>query len=359
MSNYKLQVATPDLWKRVCMFHAQFGGLPIAFDTTFMDWKYQRNPYLREPLLYLALHKDQIVGMRGVYGTCWEAAGSPGRRVLPSFTDTIIDESHRNSGLFEDLTDYAMDDMRSRGFSHVLNLSPNPSNYVVSVMTMGWHTIGSAKEMVLGAHRPGPTGTREPPAETMPRRMEKIRNIGIDAGIKLKQAMRINVYRNLERNVLDGKTPLKISNAPRPQAMTDLIEQIGGEGRLRHIRDRAYLSWRYGNPRFRYRFLFWGGKEIDGYMVLQNTMGRRQVNIVDWEGRDPKTLSAMLEAVLNLGQFRTMAAWRGCLPASAKEVLQKAGFNDGQDGSFLGRAILKPLNSDAGKENLLGCDDNQ
>ena len=108
---------------------------------------------------------------------------------------------------------------------------------------------------------------------------------------------------------------------------------------------------------FCYRFVFWGDENLDGYMVLQNTVGRRQVNIVDWEGRNPQVRSDLLEAVIGLGQFRTMGTWGATRHGPDIEALQKSGFSHANTAaaSSGGRFMLKPLGPDAGNIGILGC----
>jgi hypothetical protein len=357
MGNYKLQMYIPDLRKQVCAFQKRVYHSFTWRHAAYLDWKHIRNPYLEEPLIYVALHDGQVVGMRALFGTCWEAGGSKGKIVLPSASDAGIEPEHRDSGLFEDLTSYVMDDLGKRDYSHVLNLSPTPSNYVVSVMTMGWRPMGSAGKMIREGNSMGSAVARAPCSSS--KTMEAVREARINASRKIKKVLQVNGFVNLDRNVRSGKSPLSISRKPRPQSMAELVQQIGGDGRLRHVRDPAYFSWRFGNPRFCYRFLFWGGNNPDGYMVVQNKVGHSHVNIVDWEARTPQIRSDLLEAAIKLGQFRTMGTWGATLPGSAIEALQKAGFTyanatAGSSNGHEGRLMLKPLGPDVENSCILG-----
>ncbi len=38
----------------------------------YFEWKYEENPYLKKPLIYLAFQGSELVGMRGFYGAQWE-----------------------------------------------------------------------------------------------------------------------------------------------------------------------------------------------------------------------------------------------------------------------------------------------
>jgi hypothetical protein len=172
-------------------------------------------------------------------------------------------------------------------------------------------------------------------------------------------AMRGNAFSDLDSNARDHRHPVSLSREPRPKAMADLVEQLGGDGRIRHVRDHTFFSWRYCNPRACYRFLFRGGEDLDGYMVLQKVAGIKQVNIVDWEGRNPRVLSDLLDAAINWGQFRILGTWGTALSSSVIETLLTAGFSYAHaaadsPGRYDGHFLLRLLGADAENGNILG-----
>ena len=67
--------------------------------------------------------------------------------------------------------------------------------------------------------------------------------------------------------------------------MADLVQRLGHDGRLRHVRDAAYLAWRLADPQHEYRFLFSGSDRLDGYLVLEwyRLDEDRGVNVRRWE----------------------------------------------------------------------------
>ncbi len=354
--SYKLQRYTPNLWRQICRVHKCLGGRAAVVPPAFLDWKYLRNPFLEQPLIYLALSGSRVVGMRAVFGTCWETGIDSQNVVLPVFSDTGLVPEHRDRGLYRELSDYAVEDLRSRGFSHVLSFTPNANNYVVSVMTMGWRPLGSQESMTRGAPAPASADGNAPTPTLLKKMRAGTREAGINAGRRLKAVLCTNAFAALEKKVLCSNSPLTVSRKPRPQAMANLEPEAGGDKRLRHVRDNAYFSWRFGNPRFRYRFVFWGDKDPGGYMILQNTPGRRQVNIVDWEGRDAQIRTKMLEAVIRLGQFRTMSTWGATLSESRIEALERNGFsNTGASCGHAERFMIKPLMPESADARILGC----
>ncbi len=356
MGSYEFTIYAPALKREVCIHQARIWGGSLRFNEAYFDWKHLRNPCWEEPSVYLALHHGEVVGLRAMFGICWEAGSDAGTCVLPSASDAGVAEGHRNGGLYRELSAFAMEDLRRRGFHHVLNFSATPANYVVSVMTMGWKPMGSAQELVLGGSG---AATPQDAATSTRDALDWVLDAGRAAGRRAKRMLHIGAFGSLDRRTGGKAEPVEVSRLPRPEAMAALAAQAG-DGRLRLARDPAYLVWRFRNPRFDYRFLFHGGKTLDGYLVLQNTVGRRQVNIVDWEAPDPAVRSGLLEAALSMGRFRTMATWGASLGTEELGSFRAAGFcpveeAGGSAAGQGGRFLLKMLDP-AGDRNILGRD---
>lgn len=347
MSDYTLQQYTPDLREQVCKLQKLMWCTSIERNATYLDWKYLHNPYITDPLIYLALSRDQVVGMRAMFGTYWEAEDYTDKYVLPCAADTVINPDHRDRGLFQELTDYAMSDLRERGYRHVLNFSPSYQNYVVSVLTMGWRHMGSSDLQ-----------TRKSPLNSMMAKMiestsrfritRKVQGISKRLGVKVRTVAQTNAFDRLDRNADTQGRPVSLSGKSKPGPMADLIQRLGGDGRIRHVRDRTFFSWRFGNPRGSYRFLYWGEEDLHGYLILQNTIGLGHVNIVDWEGSSPEVRSDLLQAALTWGQFRNVRTWGATLSEPVMEMLRQSGFtavgntkdSSNRDGQFMLKSLV-------------------
>src|SRR5262245_7259094 len=75
----------------------------LALSAAYLAWKYDQNPYLSEPHIYLAVQNQRVVGMRGLYGTQWKIGRTGETVILPCAGDTIIAPEHRNRGLLRQL----------------------------------------------------------------------------------------------------------------------------------------------------------------------------------------------------------------------------------------------------------------
>jgi len=304
----------------------------------YLTWKYERNPYLQPPLLFLALSGHDVVGMRGVIGSRWEF-GTPSRSVvLPYATDLVTRPDHRNRGLITSILKSPLKELAAREHKYVINLSASPMTLAVS-LRLGWRSAGDAGLVVRRAWG----WSRERQAQRLLHRIPGVWRVAD------RLAPVVTGVRNRPFRILDAKswmrrgqpTRVSVALAPRPDAMATLVRRLGHDGRLRHVRDVEYFSWRFQNPLATYRFFFHGGEQPDGYMVLEASTSdlhdRNAVTIVDWEGVDDQVKGTLLDAALAWGGFVAISAWSNTLSDSSRAYLTRAGFVQPDDAARLGR----------------------
>src|SRR5262245_35605196 len=222
----------------------------LAANRAYFEWKYERNPYQREPLVHLALAEGRVVAMRGLCGARWEVGGVPEPLDWPCATDLVVAPGHRNQGLFAKLSRAALDDLAARGSEYVVSLSAFHETRLLSLAS-GWRSVGS---MAPAGRRRWHAALARRVQGTLARhrlawRFADARPFGAPAGVAFARLDRIG-----RRRIGSGGI-VSVAQAPRPEAMADLVTQLGHDGRVRHVRDAAFFAWRYANPLQEYRFL--------------------------------------------------------------------------------------------------------
>jgi GNAT superfamily N-acetyltransferase/acyl carrier protein len=330
--------AAPQCADRIVKYEPRFKHAVAQFQTglwspdpdlnmRYLEWKYESNPYAGEPVIYLAFHRDELVGMRGFYPSRWEA-GVPARQwpVLVA-DDFLIREDHRNRGLATRIMETAREDLPGSNARFLFNLSGGKLT-VLSSLAIGWRSIGMLRPMGL---RSSGYALR--------------RAVGLRLG-RLPYLWRYAngrvVFGRAEWWPFDrldrARTPfatkagavVEIDGRPRPGAMAALIERIGHDDRVRHVRDPAYFDWRFGNPLCEYRFLYVGENDLDGYLVLKRSIAGRgpapRVSIVDLEALSDGVRAALLEAAVNAGAFSEIAVWTGTADVRLMQQLRALRF---------------------------------
>jgi hypothetical protein len=124
---------------------------------------------------------------------------------------------------------------------------------------------------------------------------------------------------------------ISVEDSPRCAAMSELVSRLGGDGRIRHVRDSEYFQWRFQNPLSRYRYIFWGEDRLEGYLVLQEYTSeyanRDVLNIVNWEASNSTIQERLLEiAIAFFSKGRELMIWSANLPQQTIALLRKRSF---------------------------------
>lgn len=324
----------------------QFWSPDVALNTAYLEWKYDRNPYLDGPVIYVALCDGEVVGMRGMYGAKWEIGRGAQTFLGPCAGDLVIAPEHRNRGLFTMLTMAALNDLTKRGYTYVFNLSAGLATQFGS-LTIGWRSVGPVQTARWQPRQSTIcTGVRSyasrlPFLSSAYRRVRRYANRLLLLSSGDKRHPFSSLDSNGARHCREATAHVTIEQTPRPDAMAELVARIPRDGRIRHVRDQQYFAWRFQNPLAVYRFLLWEDARLEGYLVLRTSVvnpDRVGVSIVDWEASNAQVRAELLEAAVEWGNFADLTIWSSTLPVEAKTLLQNSGFQPLDEPQSIGRA---------------------
>ena len=330
-TEYEIVKYGPEFKPQVVKLQTHLWSPDVALNSAYLEWKYERNPYMKTPFIHLALSAGQVVGMRGMYGAKWQI-GCPAQTFLaPCAGDLVIAPDHRNSGLIAKIMETAAGDLADNGYAYVFNFSAGLATQLGS-LTTGWRSVGPLETAQFDSLQPHGRGYAN-----YLRFARRIVNKLLGSLLTRKQPFHF-LDSNGGRGRGETGRHVHVEQAPRPEAMAELVERIGNDGRLRQIRDQEYFVWRFQNPLSRYRFFFWEGSTLEGYLVLRTSVHGKRVSIVDWEARNMEVRTDLLQAVLQWSRFDKLTLWIATLPTEVKTLLQNAGFRALGKTESLGRA---------------------
>jgi hypothetical protein len=315
-TSYEIVKYSPEFKSQIVELQTHLWSPDLSVNAAYLEWKYEQNPYMNTPLIHLVLCEGQVVGMRGIYGSKWQI-GSPGQTFPGSCAgDSVVAPDHRNRGLSKKLRIAQLNDLTNSDYIYSFVLSANPIS-CLNLLKMGWRSIGSMQRMRWEA--------RQRPISS--RALRYATRLPFFSSPK-----KLNPFYFLDKNAMkrQGKAThyVSVKKTARPETMAELVKRLCTDGRIRHVRDLDYFSWRFNNPLSRYRFLFWEKSRLEGYLVLQTRFNNDtlRVNIVDWEATSLEARSDLLEAVLCLGNFDALSIWTATLADEVKILLKKSGF---------------------------------
>jgi len=290
MSQDRYEVAgyDPAFKSQLLELQRHMWGTREDLNAKYFQWKYESNPYVRAPQIFVALHDGRPVAMRGMLGSRWEAGAPRAAETILCAADTVVDPAHRDRGLFTRIMDFALADLVRKDFSYLFSLSTSPATRLGSLAS-GWRGTGPLPEMGRGT-----------PSTRRTRLWDAVRRAS-DKVLPGRRRPFARLDRFLTRSTGRFGQGMTVATAPRPEAMADLIDRVGHDGRIRHVRDTTYLAWRFQNPNSTYRFCFLDQDQLRGYIVLQArpySSASDIVRIVDWEGETAAARRAVAETAL-------------------------------------------------------------
>lgn len=344
MNNYQLGLLEPGGLDRAARLRQRvFGGSP-ELNRAYLRWKYLENPYLSEPLLYVAQKQGEIVGMRGWFGTSWLIPGIEGPKTIPCAAESAIATDHRDRGLYAGLTEFAFADLRSRGFPLVLNMSASPANYVTSLMTMGWKSVGSYESLVFSRE----ADERKSPADFLRgsglgTRLERRVTASGELGKLMRRVNHLGRYlidrigTSSGSGISSAGGSIRVMDQPPFAVLSSIADAFHDRQRISHVRDDSYFRWRYRNPLGSYQIVFPAGDDPDVFLCFHREDGP-VLRLIDWAGDEARVL-ALLEEVIAECMPRRVFTWGATLSTRMREHLDQFGFEPDTDSRRSGLLI--------------------
>jgi GNAT superfamily N-acetyltransferase len=297
-----------------------------ALTRRYLEWKYEENPIFREPVLYLVRDQGRLVGMRGLFGARWEAGRNQSPVMIPYPDDHVVAESHRKSGAASLLMRTVLEDAAARSYPYLCNLSAGLTTTLTS-LAAGWKRV-RAMDAVERPTEPGPLWRSISPVVAQ---SEKLKRFTHRRGWSPSTAA---AFKRLDRIRGDrGATPgsrIAVVASPPAAKMAALIERLGHDGRIRHVRDAEWIDWRYRHPLHEYRFLIHETADtMDGFLALRRFVNERpsgRGHIVDWEASNDTIAGMLLDRAVHWGEFPVLGAWMATMSPSRRRMLEEMGF---------------------------------
>jgi len=316
-SDHKEQVLRllEDLW-----------GRHSALNRAYFEWKYEGNPFIREPAICLALHQGEVIGMYGIVGASWRFGTSGRRHDIPFSDDLVVAPKHRHRGVASALVRAVPAYAADLGYPFLLCLRANPITTHTS-LAAGYRNIGALEPVHL-------RGRRRANLHGVSSRLQRARFLWRFANSPLLVAPSDRwPFRDLDRSArgprLPDSSPISIERTPMPDAMAALAELLPHDDRIGHVRDRDFLEWVFRNPRMEYRYLYWIRERLEGFLVLHRILppGPRLVNVwvSEWEGSSAAVRRELLDTARS-GRFERLVTWTTTLTDSARAMLDRSGF---------------------------------
>jgi len=317
MMSYEVVRYSPEFRPQVIALLAHLVSPDPGINEAYFRWKHEENPYLTEPLIYLALAGQSVVGMRAFLGARWRLGNSGEVQAWPCACDLVVEPAHRGQHLFGKIMRYSHEDLVGRIDGPILNWSANAFTYLASLRTK-WNLVGSYSAWAAEAATI-PTGWQ------LRERMRHWRYVWRHADREIPFLSRPGLA-YLDRMAKRVPGSISITSQPPVQAMADLVAQCAKPG-IQHERDARYYRWRFANQLSTYRFVFLREAGRQGFLVIHQPSGAAGAfRIVDWEASETEVLADLLDLVIAAGGYRRLTTWSSTLSPAVQRILERRGF---------------------------------
>lgn len=334
-------------------------------NSAYFDWKYERNPQSDRRFFYVALSDGRVVGVKGFSGSRWQVGHSG--RVFDALQpgDFVVSPDLRGRGVGKKLMNHIQQDLIGRGYEFAFSFGALAATYFLQVNHLGWRRVAEYQTMrrrTEGTGRARFFRALDQRLNGVLARMPVVWRaagryhfaaIGGEGGLsesanKFPAGCRVG-----------GSGHVVVDDRPRPAQMAGLINRLADDGRITRVRDEAFFAWRFDNPRFCFRFLFWQGERIEGYLVLSANLweGPRMTTIADWEASCETVAKALIEAAVDCAESDSLMLWSLSLSPDRLKIAKDAGFrhvddSGGNKGYNPGIQIL-PLSLNRSNDDLV------
>ena len=330
MSGFEIVRYTPDHRRQVAELQKRLWFDDVESNLDYLQWKYHENPHADEPLAVLAMAGDRVIGMRGLFGALIEFGKPAVRMPIYLAGDLAVAEEWENRGVFPALMDAAMDELRSRGHSHLLSFGATDKTMLAQLAT-GWRATAPLGQSTRPRRDWSLVLKNWLTARPASRRLARF------VPAKRRPGPFVELIRRPRRG---AAAPLTWTDKPRFRDMAALVARLENDGRIRQVRDEPYLRWRLSNPMHRRFYGYWVEDQLEGYVILEARRQQlRQVYLLDAEASRPEILIAILKHMTGVMRGSTLTAFARCLPGRLGDRLAEFGFVDREPQTALGRAL--------------------
>jgi len=259
------------------------------------EWRYENNPYTVEPLIYLALYGEKVIGFRAFVVQKFIFNVSKSINVL-SPADAIVLNEYRRSGIFSMLNTALLKEMSNSLYmnSLILNLSSNRYS-TPGYIKQKWQATNGIK-----------------------RHCFKFSLFSFLCFVFKNTRPNKNILLNKRNTCIELSDKLLIDELV-------LFNDINRDAnKISNIHDKNYFSWRYPGINEKHLFVYYRiNNKLVGYLIVLR-VSDIQYSILEYSANSNRIVKQMIEKLMNHNRIPVLRSW--VLSEKDKKELKKCGF---------------------------------
>lgn len=275
--NYEIRSYHPDFKTQIINLERLLWGEDAKKNKAYFEWKYEKNPYTKEVIGVVGLHKGKVVGFIGFPVLKWFLGDRKKYFYGLDGGDSCVHINHRRKGLNCAMAKFVNQKYKGSKFKLMTGFSSNLAS-MTSGLKVGWVPFAQRRYL---------------------------RRYDYWEFVKRKYLMKFNVKSTKIQNILGKYWGIEVTQKVNPVAMANLREKIPINKNLIYLyQDLNFLQWRFLNPKIKYIFYYiWKNNKLNGYIVVKYYNRIKAGKIVDYAYLDIQYFQKILELLITQRHF--------------------------------------------------------
>lgn len=263
------------------------------------SWRYENNPFVNSPLIYLAVYQSKIIGMKAYVVQRFKYDNSVFN--VASAADAIVHPEFRGKGVLSSLNKYSIQDIEIHNNIYRIRLILNLSSNEVT-------TYLSLKESFL------PLGVKSILIKY------SLYNLWLQ---NIKQS---NIKNNIYKSY--GKHKVVITKDIMIDHIVKLSDVINDTYKIKNEHGEDYYRWKYSyqNNKYYYGYCF-DDEQIAGYLIIKKITPYKY-SLEEYGYKSQEILKIMLDAAFQNLRIPAMKIFNVSLSDDDKCCLNNIGFKE-------------------------------
>ncbi len=255
---------------------------------TLFEWRYEKNPYTKMPLCYLALDGTQIVGHRGFVFQRYIIHDRQFSLAIP--VDAVVHPKYRRRGIFSELTAFAEDSISgNEDLPFIISLASNLQS-TAGNLKAGFTPVGDREYMYFLNRK----SILNPPP--------RFHDLLVEKG-----DIKINICEDL-----------------KVEKVSTFMDRVRDDDKISNVRDEAFYSWRFKDSPHQHIYAYCTKEgQLVGYISLHKK-NNRSYSIMEYGYREISHLGYLLREIVKY--FAPITAYVFTRSRRERSLLSSIGF---------------------------------
>lgn len=241
------------------------------------EWRYERNPYDKEPYIFLAMDNDKIAGFRAFVLQHYQIGGKI--FIIFSPADTIVHEDYRRQGIISKLNTVSINFINNvfKGDRVFLTNLSTSAISMPAYLKQNWHRVNHKKTYSYK--------------------------------VSLKFFFTNKSNNDDTTTLIRDGCCIEISSSLYSSQLGLFVSNNRNHNKFSNIRDESFFSWKYSYQPSKYKYIYCRrDDEMIGYLIVKQLKGKR-FSLEEFDATEYSIFRLMVSVVMKELSIQVLRTW--------------------------------------------------